>query len=357
MNTKTLKSTLNLFQNIIKQDKLNIMSDLIEIYIDENRMIHFGMTNKVTTVVYKNVLNDEKDIIMDNVVVQLSRLNSIVKLLDSESTYLYNKNDYIMIVSDRGKYKVETVVDEDGNKFHLPLNMPTNDNKNEFFIDNAKEIVDRASTSILDKNSLHYEFLRYACVKDKTVTTDIKTISIVDATLPFDELDVDIVKHISMLPREKVYISMVEDGFRISSENIEIYEKTTTNKNLFPTDIILPFLGYKQFPHFSIMKKDFLNALKRSDFVRSIVDYPKVILTLSPDCVRLESTTGKTKEELNTTDIATDNTYTSLLLLDSVMKYTKLLDTGIINVYINSGKYIVLEDLVGCYVISEVERE
>ena len=357
MNTKALKDTLNLFQNIIKQEKLNIMSDLIEIYIDDNKMIHFGMTDKVTTIVYKNVLNDEKDIVMDNVVVQLSRLNSIVKLLDSESTYLYNKGDYVMVVSDRGKYKVETVVDENGNKFNLPLNMPTAKDKKEFFIDNAKEIVDRASTSIPEKNLSHPEFMRYACVKDKTVTTNVKSISIVDSTLPFNELGADIVKHISMLPREKVYISMVEDGFRISSENIEIYDKTTTNKNLFPTDIILPFLGYKKFPHFSIMKKDFLNALKRSDFVRSIVDYPKVVLTLSADCVKLESTTGKTKEELNTTDIATDNTYTSYLLLDSVMKYTKLLDTGIINVYINSGNYIVLEDLVGCYVISEVERE
>ena len=148
MNTKTLKCTLNLFQNIIKQEKLSIMSDLIEIYIDSNKMIHFGMTDKVTTIVYKNVLNDEKDIVMDNVVVQLSRLNSIVKLLDSESTYLYNKGDYVMVVSDRGKYKVETVVDENGNKFNLPLNMPTAKDKKEFFIDNAKEIVDRASTSI-----------------------------------------------------------------------------------------------------------------------------------------------------------------------------------------------------------------
>ena len=105
MNTKALKDTLNLFQNIIKQEKLNIMSDLIEIYIDDNKMIHFGMTDKVTTIVYKNVLNDEKDIVMNNVVVQLSRLNSIVKLLDSESTYLYNKGDYVMVVSTEGSIK------------------------------------------------------------------------------------------------------------------------------------------------------------------------------------------------------------------------------------------------------------
>ena len=357
MNTKALKDTLNLFQNIIKQEKLNIMSDLIEIYIDDNKMIHFGMTDKVTTIVYKNVLNDEKDIVMDNVVVQLSRLNSIVKLLDSESTYLYNKGDYVMVVSDRGKYKVETVVDENGNKFHLPLNMPTAKDKKEFFIDNAKEIVDRASTSIPEKNLSHPEFMRYACVKDKTVTTNVKSISIVDSALPFNELGADIVKHISMLPREKAYISMIDDGFRISSENIEIYEKTVINKNIFPSDVIVPFLEYKQFPHFSIMKKDFLNALKRSDFVRSIVDYPKVILTLSTDCVKLESTTGKTKEELNTSEIITDDSYTSCLLLDSAMKYTKLLDTGIITIYVNSGNYIVLEDLVGCYIISEVGRK
>lgn len=357
MNTKTLKSTLNLFQNIIKQDKLSIMSDLIEIYIDDNKLIHFGMTDKVTTVVYKNVLNDEKDIVMNNVVVQLSRLNSIIKLLDSEHTYLYNKGDYVMVVSDRGKYKVETIVDKNGAKFHLPLNMPIVKDKKEFFIDNAKEIVDRASSSIPDKNTLHPEFMRYACVKDKTVTTNAKSISIVDTTLPFDELDADIVKHISMLPREKVYISMIDGGFRISSENIEIYEKTITNKSIFPSDIIVPFLEYKQFPHFSIMKKDFLNALKRSDFVHSIVDYPKVMLTLSADCVKLESTTGKTKEELNTTDIVTDKVYISYLLLDSVIKYTKLLDTGIINVYVNSGKYIILEDLAGCYVVTETESK
>ena len=42
MNTKTLKSTLNLFQSIIKQDKLNVMSDLIEMHVDTNKVIHVG---------------------------------------------------------------------------------------------------------------------------------------------------------------------------------------------------------------------------------------------------------------------------------------------------------------------------
>ena len=127
MNTKTLKSTLNLFESIIKQDKLNVMSDLIEMYVDTNNVIYVGATNKKTTIVYKNVLNDEKDIPMNSITVQLSRLNSIVKLLENEHTYLYNKGDYLMIVSGKGKYRVETMFDENGDKIALPISMPENE--------------------------------------------------------------------------------------------------------------------------------------------------------------------------------------------------------------------------------------
>ena len=143
MNTKTLKSTLNLFQSIIKQDKLNVMSDLIEMYVDTNKVIHIGATDKKTTLVYKNILNDEKDIPISSITVQLSRFNSIVKLLDNDHTYLYNKGDYLMIVSGKGKYKVEAMFDENGDKIALPLSMPENNEYVEFFVDNAKEIINR----------------------------------------------------------------------------------------------------------------------------------------------------------------------------------------------------------------------
>ena len=42
-----------------------------------------------------------------------------------------------------------------------------------------------------------------------------------------------------------------------------------------------------------------------------------------------------------------------MFLLDKLMKYVKLLDVGSINIYMNEGKYVVLEDTVGCYIVSE----
>ena len=354
MNTKTLKSTLNLFQSIIKQDKLNVMSDLIEISVSENKLIQFGATNKKTTIVYKNVLNDEKDVPMDSITVQLSRLNSIVKLLDNEHTYLYNKGDYLMIVSGKGKYKVETMFDENGDKIALPLSMPDNSDYVEFFVDNAKEIIGRGKCSIPDDMWSHPEFQRFVCVDGKTVSTNAVTISIINTKLPFNELNNEIVEHISKIPRNLVNISKskVSNGYRISTDNIEVYEKVTTTKDIFPKDILTPFFNYKDFPHFSVSKMSFLNALKRSDFIRNIIDYPKVNITLSKDGVLLESTTGQTKEELEVT-ASTENAVKGMFLLDKLMKYVKLLDVGSINIYMNEGKYIVLEDAVGCYIVSE----
>ena len=352
MNTKTLKSTLSLFQSIVKLDKLNVMSDLISMYVDTNKVIHIGATNKKTTIVYKNVLNDEKDLPMDSITVQLSRLNSIVKLLDNECTYLYNKNDYLMIVSGKGKYRVETMFDENGDKIILPLSMPENNDYVEFFVDNAKEIISRGKCSIPEDMWSHPEFQRFVCVNGKAVSTNALTISIINTKLPFNELDNEIVEHISKIPRNLVDISKVVDGYRISAENIEVYEKVTTTKDIFPKNILTPFFNYKDFPHFSVSKMSFLNALKRSDFIRNIIDYPKVNITLSKDGVLLESTTGQTKEELEVT-VSTDNTVKGMFLLDKLMKYVKLLDVGSINIYMNEGKYIVLEDTVGCYIVSE----
>ena len=352
MNTKTLKSTLNLFQSVIKQDKLNVMSDLIEISVSENKLIKFGATNKKTTIVYKNVLNDEKDIPMDSITVQLSRLNSIVKLLENEHTYLYNKGDYLMIVSGKGKYRVETMFDENGDKIDLPLSMPDNNDCVEFFIDNAKEIIGRGKCSIPEDMWSHPEFQRFVCIDGKTVSTNAVTISIINTKLPFDELNNEIVEHISKIPRNLVNISKVVEGYRISTDNIEVYEKVTTAKDIFPKNILTPFFNYKDFPHFSVSKMSFLNALKRSDFIRNIIDYPKVNITLSKDGVLLESTTGQTKEELEA-ETSTENTVKGMFLLDKLMKYVKLLDVGLINIYMNEGKYIVLEDTVGCYIVSE----
>ena len=96
----------------------------------------------------------------------------------------------------------------------------------------------------------------------------------------------------------------------------------------------------------------FLSALKRSDFIRNIIDYPKVNITLSKACVLLESTTRQTKEELEA-ETSPENTVKGMFLLDKLMKYVKLLDVGSINVYMNKGKYIVLEATVGCYIVSE----
>ena len=42
-----------------------------------------------------------------------------------------------------------------------------------------------------------------------------------------------------------------------------------------------------------------------------------------------------------------------MFLLDKLMNYVKLLDVGLINIYMNEGKYVVLEDTVGCYIVSE----
>lgn len=352
MNTKTLKSTLNLFQSIIKQDKLNVMSDLIEMQVDTNKVIHIGATNKKTTIVYKNILNDEKDVPMDSITVQLSRLNSIVKLLDDECTYLYNKGDYLMVVSGKGKYKVETMFDENGDKINLPLSMPENKDYVEFFVDNAKEIIGRGKGSIPEDMWSHPEFQRFVCVDGKTASTNAITISIINTKLPFNELNNEIVEHISKIPRNLVNISKVADGYRISTDNIEVYEKVTTTKDIFPKNILTPFFNYKDFPHFSVNKMSFLNALKRSDFIRNIIDYPRVNITLSKDGVLLESTTGQTKEELEVTT-STVSTVKGMFLLDKLMKYVKLLDVGSINIFMNEGKYIVLEDTVGCYIVSE----
>jgi hypothetical protein len=355
MNTKTLKNTLNLFQSIIRQDKLNVMSDLIEISVSKNKLIQFGATNKKTAVVYKNVLNDEKDTPMSSITVQLSRLNSIVKLLDNDHTYLYNKGDYLMIVSGKGKYKVEAMFDENGDKIDLPISMPENKDSVEFFVDNAKEIISRGKCSIPEVLS-HPEFQRFVCVDGKTVSTNALTISIINTKLPFNELDNEIVEHISKIPRNLVNISKVANGYRISTDNIEVYEKVTTTKDIFPTSILTPFFNYKDFPHFSVSKMSFLNALKRSDFIRNVIDYPKVNITLSKDGVLLESTTGQTKEELEVT-ASTDNTVKGTFLLDKLVKYVKLLDVGSINIYMNEGKYIVLEDTVGCYTVGGYKED
>ena len=131
-----------------------------------------------------------------------------------------------------------------------------------------------------------------------------------------------------------------------------MYEKVTTTKDIFPKNILTPFFNYKDFPHFSVSKMSFLNALKRSDFIRNIIDYPKVNITLSKDGVLLESTTGQTKEELEA-ETNTDSTVKGMFLLDNLMKYVKLLDVGSISIYMNEGKYIVIEDTVGCYIVSE----
>ena len=354
MDTKTLKSALNLFQSIIKQDKLNVMSDLAELYIDTNKVIHIGATNRKTTIVYKNVLNDENDIPLSNITVQISRLSSIVKLLDSCDTYLYNKGDYLMIVSGKGKYKVEAMFDENGQKINLPLSMPENNDYVEFFIDNAKEIINRGKCSIPEDMWSHPEFQRFACIDGKTVSTNAKTISIIDTKIPFNELNSEIIEHISKIPRNLVNISKVADGYRISTDNIEIYEKVVTTKDIFPRAMISPFFNYENFPMFKVDRTVFLNALKRSDFIKNAIEYPKITISLSNGRIVIENILGSTKEEIEvSTDTKGKDIVKGTFLIDLLMKYVKLLDIGTITVYMNEGKYAVLEDAVGSYVFSE----
>ena len=343
-----LKKVLETFTNIIKLDKIRPVTDLVEIY-SKDGYLHLGSTDNRTTIVAK-IENDNE---IDNAVLCLSNFCKIVKLTTKEEIILSHKGKYIEFKGN-GKYKIPIQTDEMGNDISLPLDMPDiGSNKESFQPNDFKRALERNKVGVY-KGDGHGELKLYYSNNGNLITTDsIVAVNTNNCVLPKGDIQAFIIEQLSSLP-EDMTLYYVDDGYVVETATYKVF---LANKlyDKFPYDMVAPFIDKNIFcgKEFEINKKEFIEAIKRQDVFKSILDIPSVIIEAKDNQLCIKNVNGTVEEPIEVHTMASVNI--SLKISTEIL--LGVLKNMNENITIHFAENILgLSDEDGLYVISAMEE-
>ena len=352
METKLLKKLCTTISSIIKNDKIRPITDFVEIYAKDG-MFHIGSTDNRTTITAS--IEDEND--LDNAVISLSSLSSIVKLTTTEDVKLTNKGKYVEF-SGNGKYKIPIQTDELGNKLYLPLEMPSIEECGycTYNIDDWKLAVERNKIALFSGEG-HENFKSYYNHKGNLVSTDsIILANTYNINLPVGSLPDFVVNQLANLNQEMDFY-IVDDGYIVISDVFKIYF-VTKNREKFPIDLVIPFLSNipmdSQSSFFIKFKPDnFIETIKRQKVFKNSYDVPSIILFIDEQGIVHVKNKEETVDEVIATTKFTGE-YSIKVQTEIILSVLRIMEKEV-TVYVGNNM-IGLEDTKGFYIIAGIEE-
>lgn len=351
MLTSELKEVCSIFTSVIKNDKIRPITDLVEIYV-KNGVAHIGSTDNRTTIVA--TINEDKD--MDNAVISLSSLNKLVRLTTKENISLTHKGKYIEFRGN-GKYKIPIQLDEMGNEVYLPLEMPDMEEYTEYESASWQKVELRNKVGLFTGDG-HNEFTLYNIHNNNAVTSDsIVVAKTNNINLPEGDIQNFVVDQLSCFASGKMKFSIIENNYRISINNFEIYMINKIYDN-FPIEMVEPFLvcpsdNRELFSaKMSLSHNDLHAAIKRQHIFKNPFDVPSVVFEVSDNIVYLKNVHQSVEEQLDVMLTYWDNVKVNVST-EIIMEVLRNMEDDI-NLYLGT-QAICLEDNQGFYIISAME--
>lgn len=352
MKTSELKEVCSVFTGVIKNDKIRPITDLVEIYAKDG-IARIGSTDRRTTIVATLEENDN----IDNAVISLSSLYKLLKLTTKGTISIKNKGNYVEFVGN-GKYKIPIQLDEVGNEINLPLDMPKIGDVISYNIEDWKKVQCRNSVGLFTGDD-HDEFKLYYVENDYVVTSDsaviVKTNNI---KLPNGDIQSFIVDQLSCFNNREIKFSNVDNGYRMSIDNFELYMRNKLYYN-FPIDIVRPFLINPNqndlfCGSFVVRTKYIKDAVKRQHIFKNPFSAPSILFDIIDSRIYIKNKDESVIEELEEVHDVNFNCSINILVSTSLfLDVVKNVEESIC-VYVGK-RAICLEDSQGFYIIAAME--
>ena len=341
MNTIQMKNICLTLSKFVKFDAIRPITDLVAL-VTKNGKLYLCHTDRDNATIFGKI---DCDVEIPYTIINLTNLIRVLKATTVDEVYLKRYDDYLQFKGN-GTYKLKIQLDENGNEFRLPVNIPKETGK-EFTVEPFSLVFAR-NHKFLDLENLPDNYSRYYCNGEYTVTTDSIVIAATKFNSHISELNTAMVESMSVFT-EPITVTECENGYRMKCGDYSaIYytEKTTD----YPVDTIMPFITDRAeyIGSLKLNRKDFIKAISRQDIFKSLTGEQTLMLTFGTDCVKMENEQGTFYEEFPCEGKCQEikiKVFTNFLL--NILRLMK--DDLMINVTQNT---MVLEDSIGKYVIA-----
>lgn len=349
LKTKLLQDVLGTLTNMIKYVNIKPITNLVEIYADNNGC-HIGATDNITKII-GTIYNVEEPI--DNFVVNLQDLYKLVKLTTKEEIEIKKEKDHI-ILKGNGKYKIPIQFDEVGNEIKLPLPLVKfTDEVQLFQLENIKK-VQKLQEFALCKDTNHSELCKYGTIDNKTIATDSFVMSVSNYSLPLNEMNNNVVAQLCKLPFEVISYCVSNSILRFDTKNDniiydgQIYMEQTKE---FPSSMIAPILGADMYNTIiDINTKELEDIIKRLNIFQGAFNVP---------CVYFEDNKiynkDKTIEEIISGEVKQKGDVNVVIKIEQLLNVLRRMDAQI-TLYLGKTA-IKVQDTEKYYIISAMDNK
>ena len=346
MKTAKLKEICDVLSDFVQYVAIRPITDLVGL-VTKGGMLYIGHTDKDNAYIVATV---ECDTEVPSTVVKLSDISKIIKATTVDEISICGKDDYLELKGN-GKYKIPIQLDENGDKFSIPIHMPSMGEP--IHVKDIKKLYKRNDVFVDKKDTLPKEFVCYYCDGEHTVTTNNIVVACTNGKLPMTEMNPNMMKSLIALPKE-FDISSVDGGYRIECDCYRAYYKTSKEVT-FPADMVIGlvnnFDAYTDFVN--VEKKNLFDSIKRQDIFKSKISTPLIYLTFKDNSITIENKQGTFYEE-----IPCDGNGNSVKIITSTENLLKILRLMEDDITIGlSSKFMSLEDTCGKYIIANMQED
>lgn len=347
LKTKALQDVLGTLTNMIKYVNIKPITNLVEIYADNNGC-HIGATDNITKII-GTIHNVEEPI--DNFVVNLQDLYKLVKLTTKEEIEIKKNKDHI-IFKGNGKYKIPIQFDEVGNEICLPLILVKfTDDVQLFQLEYAKK-VQKFQEFALCTDKIHSELCKYGTINNHVVATNSLIMSVSNYLLPMDETNDLVIKQICKLPFDTMSYCVSNSILRFDNASDDItYDGQIYMEQYkdFPVAMIAPFLEKNMYnTEIELETKELESILKRLDIFENAFKVP---------CVYFEDNKiynkDKTIEEVINGEVKQKGDVNVVIKIEQLLNVLRRMDAQI-TLYLGTNA-IKVQDTEKYYIISAME--
>ena len=348
VNVVELKEVCNTLTNFVPFVSVRPLTDLVAL-ATQNGYLYLAHTDKDNATIIGKVKCSTE---IKPTVVSLSKLFSLVKLTTKETVKLTRKDDYVEFKGN-GIYKIRIQLDEMGNEFALPINIPNKPTTMHTITTKDIHSIFTRCSFLIDENNMPEMLCTYYSDGIRTVTTNSIAVASINHNLGITEINPRMMKSLMAIPND-FEIGAVDCGYRIANDTYSAVYRVE-NSDTFPKDIVIPFITDMARYRCSVNvdKKALLDSLKRELVFKNSFEPLISYLTFNSNCVKLENKEKDFFEEIPCNGTA--NGRHIVVDTERLINIAKHLDDNIV-IYIGDVA-ICLEDSLGKYVLASADEK
>lgn len=346
IQTKELQNILSVITNIVKYNNIKPITNLVELYAEDN-ICHIGATDNITKIVATVKVQED----LDKCILNLQELFKLVKLTTVETMNIKVLGDCVEIKGN-GKYKIPIQKDEVGNELNLPLVLVKHTKKKYYNKENVDNLIKYNKIAVCKEPK--YDMLcKYYDTGEYTITSDSIIIAGSKYRLPAKELNANVMDKLEKLPYDIIVYSINNGIFRVTNESDDTQYNMHINMDKtadFPIDKVS---GVLDIDYSTIIRevdtKELLAIIKRLNIFTSVFNTPSV--WFNDDIVYNER--HNVEEHIDGV-VEQKGDVKILLKIDTLLNVLKNMEQKI-SIYLNDNM-IKLEDSNAFYIIGKMEE-